>query len=263
MSIIEAIILGIIQGLTEFIPVSSSGHLLLAHSALGVKETGLAFDVALHVGTLMALLLFFYKDILHLVLGIFGKNDSKKLAWLIILATIPAAIGGYLLQDTAETTFRSAWIVGINLIVVAFLMLAAEKYAKSRSQDNLKSIKVRQALIVGFIQVAALVPGVSRSGSTITAGIFAGLDRVSATRFSFLLAIPITFGAILKVASESSFQSQVSYETGIFLVGILAAFTSGLFAIKFLIRYLSKHSLAVFAYYRIGLGLITILLLVR
>lgn len=263
MSIIEAIILGIIQGLTEFIPVSSSGHLLLAHSAMGVNETGLAFDVALHIGTLMALLLFFHKDILHLVLGIFGKNESKKLAWLIVLATIPAVIGGYLLQDTAETTFRSAWIVSVNLIIVAFLMLAAEKYAKSRAQADLRSVNTKQALIVGFTQVIALVPGVSRSGSTITAGIFSGLDRVSATRFSFLLAIPITFGAILKVFSDEAFLSQVAQDKSIFIVGILAAFVSGLFAIKFLIGYLSKHSLAVFAYYRIALGVITMLLLVR
>lgn len=263
MSIIEAIILGIIQGLTEFIPVSSSGHLLLAHSAMGVNETGLAFDVALHIGTLMALLLFFHKDILHLVLGIFGKNESKKLAWLIVLATIPAVIGGYLLQDTAETTFRSAWIVSVNLIIVAFLMLAAEKYAKSRAQADLESVNTKQALIVGFTQVIALVPGVSRSGSTITAGIFSGLDRVSATRFSFLLAIPITFGAILKVFSDEAFLSQVAQDKSIFIVGILAAFVSGLFAIKFLIGYLSKHSLAVFAYYRIALGVITMLLLVR
>lgn len=263
MNILEAIILGIIQGLTEFIPVSSSGHLLLAHSALGVTEAGLAFDVALHIGTLLALLLFFHKDIVHLALGIFGKNESKKLAWLIVLATVPAVIGGYLLQDAAETTFRSEWLVSINLITVAILMLLAERYAKTRVQKDISSINVKQALIVGSAQVVALIPGVSRSGSTITAGIFSGLDRVSATRFSFLLAIPITFGAILKVASDSSFQAQVSQEAGIFLVGILAAFASGLFAIKFLISYLGKHSLAVFAYYRIGLGLITMLLLAR
>jgi len=263
VNIIEAAALGIIQGLTEFIPVSSSGHLLLTQYALGVEGSGLAFDVALHIGTLFALILFFHKDIIHLVYGILGKNESKQLAWLIVLATIPAVIGGYALQSTAETTFRSPWIVSFNLIAVAILMLLAEKYAAKRKQKSLDQIKWKQAISVGFAQVIALVPGVSRSGITITAGIFSGLDRVSATRFSFLLAIPITFGAVLKVTSDSSFTTQVSNEKAVFLVGIVAAFASGLFAIKFLISYLSKHSLAVFAYYRIALGIITIILLAR
>ncbi|MFO0920768.1 MAG: undecaprenyl-diphosphatase UppP [Candidatus Saccharimonadales bacterium] len=265
MSYIEAIILGIIQGLTEFIPVSSSGHLLIAHEVLGINETGLAFDVALHIGTFTALVIFFWKDIYELVLGIFGKNDKGKLAWLIVLATIPAVIGGILLQDLAESSFRSPLLVGVNLIWVALAMIAAERYTanKKTKKTELDNINTKQGMIVGLAQVVALIPGVSRSGSTITAGIFAGIDRVSATRFSFLLAIPITFGAILKVMTDSQTISQVNSQVGIFLVGILSAFISGVFAIRFLIKYLSKHSLNVFAYYRIIVGLIVILFLAR
>ncbi len=264
MTILQAIILGLIQGLTEFIPVSSSGHLLLGHYFMGVNETGLAFDVALHIGTFAALILYFYKDIWQLILGIFGKNDMKRIAWLLLFATVPAVIGGFLLQDLAESSFRSPILVSINLIWVAFAMLAAEKYARNKKhKTDFKDTSTKQGLAIGFAQVLALVPGVSRSGSTITTGIFLGLDRVSATRFSFLLAIPITFGAIVKVVMSSETLSQLNSETGVFAVGILTAFISGVFAIKFMLKYLSKHSLAAFAYYRIGMGIIVLLLLAR
>lgn len=264
MTIFEAIILGIIQGLTEFIPVSSSGHLLLGHYFFGETQTGLAFDVALHIGTFTALILYFYKDIWQLILGILGKNELKRISWLLLFATIPAVIGGFLLQDLAESSFRSPVLVSVNLIWVAFAMLAAEKYARNKKhKTEFNKTTTKQGMAIGFAQVLALVPGVSRSGSTITTGIFMGLDRVSATRFSFLLAIPITFGAIIKVVLSSDTLAQIDSQTGIFVTGIIAAFISGVFAIKFMLKYLSKHSLAVFAYYRIGLGVIVLLLLAR
>lgn len=262
MSILQAIILGVVQGLTEFLPISSSGHLLLAHSALGITETGLAFDVALHIGTFIALICYFYKDIYNLVLGVLGKNDQKRLAWLLVFATLPAIIGGYLLQDLAESSFRSPALVAINMIWVAVAMIVAESYSSRRkNKTTLSDTSTKQGMAIGFAQVVALVPGVSRSGSTITVGIFSGLDRVSATRFSFLLAIPITLGAILKVLTSSEGVSQISSETGVFLVGILAAFASGIFAIRFLLKFLAGHSLNIFAYYRIALGAVVLLLL--
>ncbi len=264
MTIIQALILGVIQGITEFVPVSSSGHLLLGHHFLGVNETGLAFDVALHIGTFAALIIFFYKDIIQLFLGLLGKNDMKRIAWLLIFATIPAVIGGFLLQDLAESSFRSPALVAINFIWVAALMLVAERYAKSKKhKTEFNDVTNKQGMAIGFAQVLALIPGVSRSGSTITTGIFVGLDRVSATRFSFLLSIPITFGAIIKVLASHEAISQIGSEKMIFLVGIISAFISGLLAIKYLLKYLSKHSLAVFAYYRIIVGLIVLLLLAR
>lgn len=255
MTILEAIILGLVQGLTEFIPVSSSGHLVLLHHVFGVTDAGLAFDVSLHIGTLLALFIFFHKELVLLIKGILGHNNHKKLAWLIVAATVPAVVAGVLLQDVAETSFRSVNLVAINLIVVAFLMIAAERYAKKHydKKTALHKIRPRQALTIGFAQALALVPGVSRSGSTITAGIFAGLDRVAATRFSFLLAIPATSGAILKIMIDGG-ASELGSELEIVVVGIITAFLSGLFAIRFLIRYLARHNLNVFAYYRIALG---------
>ena len=250
-----------VQGLTEFIPVSSSGHLVLLHSAFGVQQNGLAFDIALHTGTLLALIIFFRKEVQLLIQGIFGRSDHKRLAWLIAAATIPAVIAGVLLQGLAETSFRSINLVAINLIVVAFLMLAAERYAKRHydKKTALHKVGAGQALAIGAAQAAALIPGVSRSGSTITMGIFAGLDRVAATRFSFLLAIPATVGAIAKTIWDGGI-GQLDNDLTVSLVGIIAAFISGLFAIRFLIRYLARHDLSVFAYYRIALGSIVLLL---
>ena len=258
MSIIEAIILGLVQGLTEFIPVSSSGHLVLLHHLFGETDGGLAFDVALHIGTLLALIIFFYKEIVLLVLGLLGRNNHKRLSWLIAAATVPAVFAGVLLKDLAETSFRSVNLVAVNLIVVALLMLVAERYAKKHyaKKTALHNVGTKQAMTIGVAQAFALVPGVSRSGSTITAGIFVGLDRVAATRFSFLLAIPATFGAVVKTMLDSG--GALSGDPAIVIAGILSALLSGLFAIRFLIRYLAHHDLSVFAYYRIALGLIVL-----
>ncbi len=261
MSIFEAIILGLVQGLTEFIPVSSSGHLVILHHLFGITETGLAFDVSLHIGTLMALIIFFHAEIRLLILGILARNNHKKLAWLIAAATVPAVFFGVLLKDLAETSFRSVSLVAVNLIIVAFLMIAAEIYAKKHydKKTALHKIRPKQALAIGFAQALALVPGVSRSGSTITAGIFVGLDRVAATRFSFLLAIPATAGAILKTLLDGGLEG-LGGDLSVVIVGIISAFLSGLFAIRFLIRYLAKHDLKIFAYYRIGLGVLVLAL---
>ncbi|HSX45334.1 MAG TPA: undecaprenyl-diphosphatase UppP [Candidatus Saccharimonadales bacterium] len=258
MNAFQAMVLGLVQGLTEFIPVSSSGHLVLAHHALGVFDTGLPFDVALHAGTLLALLVFFYKDLWELLLGLFGKNDKQKLAWLLIMATVPAVIAGVLLESAAESKFRSVRLVSINLFVVAFIMLWAERYAAKRSRKaSINNLSQTQVLTMGVAQAAAVVPGVSRSGITITAGLFSGVDRIAATRFSFLLAIPITAGAILKVLVIDHGLAQ-AHQTNIIAIGVVTAFLSGLWAIKFLLNYLSKHSLAAFAYYRIAIAVIAI-----
>jgi undecaprenyl-diphosphatase len=224
-------------------------------------EGPLAFDVALHIGTLTALTVYFWKDIGQLWQGIFGKNEHTQIARFIVLATIPAVISGVLLQDAAESKFRSTVLVSVNLIVVAIIMLWAEQFARHyRKPASLDRISLKQSMIMGLAQAIAVIPGVSRSGSTITAGLFAGVDRVAATRFSFLLAIPITLGAILKVLSTPESITLLNGDKTVFVVGIITAFISGLFAIRFLLSFLSKHTLAIFAYYRIGLGLIMLLL---
>lgn len=254
MNIVEAIILGLVQGLTEFIPVSSSGHLLLLHRVFGVTENGLGFDVALHIGTLAALLVFFYQDGLELLQSITKRGPKSRLAWLIIIATIPAVVAGFLLQNAAETSFRSAKLVAITLGLMGLVMLLAEYVGRRNKTIPVEKISLKQGSFIGLIQAVALIPGISRSGSTISAGLFAGLDRVTATRFSFLLSIPITFGAILKFTFDGDTLKQVGQQTDLFIVGIITAFFSGLFAIRFLIRYLSKHGLHIFAYYRLALA---------
>lgn len=260
MSIIQAIILGLVQGLTEFIPVSSSGHLVIMHRLLGVTESGLTFDVALHMGTIAALLIFFHKDIIILTRALVHKDKHTKLAWLIVVATVPAVIVGFLLEGAAETSFRSVRLVAFNLLLMGAIMLLAEKIShKISRRTSVDKISLKQALGVGIAQSLAIVPGVSRSGVTITAGLFAGMDRVAATRFSFLLAIPITVGAVVKVLASGDIVTQVSNEKAIFVAGILSALVSGLFAIKFLLAYLSRHSLAAFAYYRFALALAVLL----
>lgn len=263
MTIFQALILGIVQGLTEFLPVSSSGHLLLVQKALGIHETGFAFDVALHFGTLLALLIYFYRDLVVLIKSIFVKSKHTRMAWLLIGATIPAAVIGFLLESAAESAFRSAALVAINLAVFGAIMLFADHFSRRYQKPvKLDDITTKQALTMGFAQAVAVVPGVSRSGSTITAGLLLGLDRVAATRFSFLLGIPITSGAVLKVMLKASAIGQIQDHTSIFVVGVAMAFVSGLFAIKFMLNYLGRHSLAVFAYYRFALAAVVLLVMV-
>lgn len=262
MTLIEAIILGLVQGLTEFLPISSSGHLVIMHELMGIQSGGLAFDVALHIGTLLALSIYFWAEVRLLVAGLMGRNRYRRLSWLIALATIPAVIAGTLLQQAAETSFRSVELVAANLITVGALMIIAE-YVSSRHTSRgtqLEAITPKQAVAVGLAQMLALIPGVSRSGSTITAGLFAGLERVAATRFSFLLAIPITFGAILKVLLDGSNMTEFMAMPTVFMAGIVTALLSGLVAIRFLLNYLAKHSLRIFAYYRFGLAGLVLLL---
>lgn len=262
MNLFEALLLGIVQGLTEFIPVSSSGHLVLLHNALGANSSDLAFDVALHTGTLAALVWFFGKDIGGYAKGFFVQTKQTRLARLLALATIPAVLAGVLLESAAESAFRSPRLVASTLLGFGLLMLAAEWwYKRQKSHLELKALKTNQATGIGFAQALALVPGVSRSGSTITAGMVLGLDRVSATRFSFLLGIPIIFGAAVKklVFDWSHVAAQV--EPTLFIVGMASAFLSGLFAIRFMLKFLSNNGLEVFAYYRIALGLAVLLTL--
>ncbi len=259
MNIIQAIILGLVQGLTEFIPVSSSGHLVLAHYVLGTEQNGLVFDLALHFGTLLALLAYFNTELIKLAKALVVKSSQTNLARLLVLATIPAVIAGVLLESMAESAFRSPRLVAVTLALAAGVMLIAERHMQRRTKlVKLEDVSLKQALIIGSAQAASVVPGISRSGSTITAGLFMGIDRVSATRFSFLMGIPITAGAIAKVLLTEQAISQISSQLPVFLVGMLTALISGLLAIRFLLKFLSKHSLDVFAYYRIALGLLVI-----
>ncbi len=256
MSIIEALFLGLVQGLTEFIPVSSSGHLLLAHELFGTSENSLTFDVALHVGTLLALLIYFRKDVASLLLNIAKKTADGRLARLLIIATIPAALAGLLFGDLIDEKLRSTTVVAVTLASVGVVMLLVDRKV---AKVSVSEVSTKQGVAVGLAQVAALIPGVSRSGATMTAGIFMGLDRKSAARFSFLMAIPIIAGSALGILLKDSSELAVNNEL---FIGMITAFISGLIAIKFLLKVITRVGLKPFAYYRIGLAVIVLVFLV-
>lgn len=259
MQIFEAIILGLVQGLTEFIPVSSSGHLVIANELFGFEVGGFTFDVLVNIGTIAALLIYFRSDIARIISDIF-KRRNGKLGWYLAAATIPAVIAGVLVQPYAETVLRSTNVVVASLVVVAIFMWAADRLAGSK---KLQEITLRNSFVVGLAQALALVPGVSRSGITIATGMSLKFDRETAARFSFLLAIPILTGATLKVLFSGGTISLMAANPGIYVAGIISSFISGYLAISFLLRYLSRHGLKLFAWYRIGLAgmimLVTIL----
>ncbi len=256
--LLYAIILGLTQGLTEFIPVSSSGHLILVGHYLGFKYSGLAFDTVLDVGTLLALYAFFARDFIELGHDLIKGGPKRQLAIFIAIATIPALVIGVLIQDLAETVFRSPQLVAINLIWVGIVMWLVDRY--SRRELTLSEVTLPRALSIGVAQALALVPGVSRSGITITVGRALGLTRVTATRFSFLLSAPIITGATLKMLLDTENLHQMMVVPGLYIAGILAAFISGYAAIKFLLHYLSRHGLAVFAGYRVAVGVIILMI---
>lgn len=246
-----AALLGVVQGLTEFIPVSSSGHLILFENLFKGFYGSLQFDVALHIGTLGALLLVFWRDYFDLL-----KPANRRMLSLLVVATIPAVIAGVLLQDLAEDAFRSVNLVAFNMVAVALIMLWVDRRAGRKEKSE--PLTPVTAGMVGLAQAVALFPGVSRSGATITTGLAVGLDHVSATRFSFLLSGPVIFGAILKVFVSGGLP-EAAAEPSVYLTGILASFLSGIFAIRFLLNYLGKRGLGLFAWYRIGLGVVILL----
>ncbi|MEW6002192.1 MAG: undecaprenyl-diphosphate phosphatase [Nitrospirota bacterium] len=246
----EAAILGIVQGLTEFLPVSSTAHLILFPWFFGWKgdvET-LTFDVALHAGTLIALLSCFWKD----WIGLFTRD--RKLFGLILLATMPAAIAGFFFNDIVEESLRKPFLISVMLIAVGFIMLIAEKAKKYKAMGKTSLL---DALIIGMAQTISLVPGVSRSGITISAGLFRGLKREESARFSFLLSTPIIAGAIL-LHLKRLFIFRQDYDLQLFGVGLLTSFITGFIAIKFLLNFLRKYPLNIFVYYRFILAVVII-----
>ena len=251
MTITTAIILGLLQALGEFLPISSSAHLVLFSFFTNSNYQGLTFDVLLHLATLIAVCAYFWKDLLVLTKkGLTEpKSEDGKLFWYIGLATIPAAVAGYFLEDIAENTFRAPQILAITLIVFAILLFIADRKSKQNIKDNL-SLKVM--MLIGCAQALALVPGVSRSGITITAALFLGLTRGLSARISFLLSMPIIAGAaVLKISHIS-----IADINAPLIVGFLSALIGGFLVIKFLMKYIQKHNFDIFVYYRILLGII-------
>ena len=268
-----AAILGIVQGITEFLPISSSGHLVILPWAFQWSSpvlNSLPFAVALHVGTLLAVLLVFWRDVLSLA-GAFlvsirerdlQADPQRRLAWLLVLATLPGVAAGLLLENAAATVFRAPWIIAVALAGLGVILWIVDfRHTGERACD---SLGWREALLIGFAQALAIVPGVSRSGSTITMGMLLGLSRVEAARFSFLLMAPIIFGAGVWEARHLDSTALSGNGGAVFLVGFVSALAVGYLCIRVFLRYLQRGRLWPLALYRLGLAaLILVMLLGR
>ena len=273
MTIIQAIILGIVQGLTEFLPISSSGHLLLVpwlfnwHFLLDNPDLNKTFDVALHLGTFVAVLVYFWREVGTLIAAwvrSIGRRSladpMAKLAWLLIVSTIPAALVGVLLESFIEDRLGKPWIIAVAMILFAGVMYLIDHIAKlDRGLDGLTWF---DALLIGIAQALALLPGVSRSGITMMTGLLLRLDRESAARYSFLMSIPVIGGAAAYKALEVARNGLPAGTTTPFLVGMLSAALSGLVAIWFVLAYLKRHNFNLFVLYRIVVGVAVLILIV-
>ena len=258
MDFLDAIYLGILQGITEFLPVSSSGHLVLGEKFLGLDVEELkSFDVIVHMGTLLAIVLYFWKDVWGMIKALFGKSrEYEMLIVYIIVVTVPAVLAGLFLEDAIDSTFRNVISVGLWMILVGVFFILGERFFKKVKKGKMS---VKKAVIIGLAQSLALIPGVSRSGSTIVAGLFQGIKRDEAARFSFLLGIPAIAGAGLYTMLKMPMEGGWSTDGGligsdILLVGFVSAFIAGIASIVFLMRFLKKHSLVVFSVYLFILG---------
>jgi undecaprenyl-diphosphatase len=262
--LIQALVMGIVQGLTEFLPVSSSGHLIVVPFLFGWDDAfinSLAFSVMLHIGTLAALLVYFRSDWLRLVpAGLAAIRDrsfrgdrDRRLAWLLLASTIPAAVVGVVLDNVIETAFREVGLVAVTLVIGGAILWLADR-AGAR-EKGVNDVTFPLAIAIGAAQAVALVPGISRSGISISAARLAGLDRAAAARFSFLMATPVTAGAALfEVRRLLTGEAGVDVSAGPLVVGMLASFVAGAAAIGFLLRYLRTSSLDVFVGYRVLLA---------
>ena len=263
MTEFQALVLGLVQGLSEFLPISSSAHLALTPWLFGWEPGGLAFDVALHIGTLIAVAWYFRREWVALARSAVSivrqrgvRTPEEWRVIFLIVATIPAAIAGLTLEDLAETTFRSPLLIAINLIVMGILLWLVDRMAKH--DRPLSSMRLKDAVVIGFIQCLALLPGVSRSGSTITAGRLLAFDRQAAAIFSFLMSFPVTLAAAVLKAPDAFTPGT---DAATIFIGIAAAALSSWLAIAVLLRFVTRHSFGVFAAYRLVLGAIVLAVL--
>lgn len=268
MGIFEAILLGIIQGLTEFLPISSSAHLRIASELLGIGDAGAAFTAITQIGTEAAVIVFFWRDIVRIIGRWFQslggtrvpRNDPDALmGWWIIIGTLPIVILGLLFQDQIETTLRSLWFVAVSLIVFGLLLGVADRVG--RKARPVETLTWKHGLIFGLAQALALIPGVSRSGGTITAGLFMGYTREAAARYSFLLAIPAVLGSGFYQVVKAVRAPEGETPMGLTLIATVVAFVIALFVIGLFMKYISKRSFMPFVVYRVLLGGVIIALL--
>ena len=256
--VLKAIILGIVQGIGEFLPISSSAHLILVPFLFGWESHSMAFDVALHFGTLLSVLVIFFRDWWDLFMGAVkkvtkGKSSfENKMFWYLVIATIPGALLGFLLENVVENIFRTKiWLIALALAIMGILIYLGDKWADQhyKIETDFKHISLRQAFIIGLSQALAIIPGFSRSGTTILAARLMGLSKKAATKFTFLLSVPIIVGATILKVTDLTFNLET-------IVGVLVSFGVGVFSIKFLLNYIKKHDFSVFAIYRVIFAII-------
>jgi len=261
LDLLQAIVLGVVQGLTEFLPISSSGHLRIVPAFAGWEDPGAAFTAVIQLGTMAAVVVYFRDDLARIVRAWLRslrdreqrRDPDARLGWYIALGTIPICIFGLAFADQIETGARDLYLIGTTLIVLGLVLAVAEKV--SRRERDLSSLTRRDAIAIGFAQALALIPGVSRSGATITAGLFLGLDRIAAARFSFLLSVPaVVLSGLFEIRHVVDGSAEGSAGLGLTAVATLLAFISGYASIAFLLRFLTTHTTAVFIVYRVVLG---------
>lgn len=267
MPLFHVIILAIVQGVTEFLPVSSSAHLALAPWLLGWKDPGLTFDIALHFGTLAAVLIYFFRDWVQIIAQGFGFSyphdaeigRSRRLLWLLLAATVPVGVVGLLFKDYVETVLRSPFVIGSMLIAIGLLMGLADRAAKCRK--GVGEVSFFDAMVIGVFQALAIVPGTSRSGITITAALFRDLRRSPAARFSFLLSTPTIGGAALLAFLDLMKQGGIPADMRVpFAVGVAISAATGCMVIRYFLRFLNNHTLKFFVAYRIIFGIMVLAL---
>ena len=267
MTVLQSIILGIVQGIGEFLPISSSAHLILVPFLLGWKESSMAFDIALHFGTLMAVLVIYFTEWWKLFIGAIRDLTVKKkrrkkegaMFWYLVVATIPAALVGFILDDIIEGFFRGQiWLIALFLAIMGVLIYAGDRWAskKYKNQEvDFEDITMKQAFLIGCSQAFAVFPGFSRSGTTILAGRLMGLSREAITKFTFLLSVPIIAGATVLKVKDLELSMEV-------FIGVFTSFIVGVICIKFLLKYIKKHDFSVFAFYRVMIAIIVYIKLI-
>jgi undecaprenyl-diphosphatase len=267
MPIYQAVVLAIVQALTEFLPISSTAHLVLIPWLFGWKDAGLTFDVALHAGTLVAVIIYFFRDWVQIIGQGFGLNigvdpdirQNRNLLWLLAVASIPIGIVGYLFDKQADTTWRQPYVIGTMLILVGIVLWMAEK--RRVGSKSMSTIQWSDGIAVGLAQAVSVIPGTSRSGATISAGLFRNMNRETAARFSFLLSTPAIAAAVAKKAWDIHKEGGIPPDMKApIVVGIIVSGLLGAIVIAFFLRYLRHSSLMPFVYYRIVFGIIVIAL---
>lgn len=269
MGILEVVILGIVQGIAEFLPISSSAHLIIFRDVFGIgkgisENMALCLDIALHLGTLLAIGIYFFKDFIQMIQhGVTkGIKDKKgKILWFLVIATIPAAIAGILFEDVIENAIRTNYIlIACALAIMGIIIYLVDKY--SNQNNSMGKMTIKEAFLIGCSQVFALIPGFSRSGTTITAARALKINREDAAKFSFYLSAPVVLGAVVLHLLKSETWMIIKANTAIFIIGILVAFIAGLLCIEFLLKYLKKHDFKIFMWYRLLLAFLVLMLII-